>query len=160
MPPVITVDKTTDESYIKSVFLNPSIYQSMKDDSCPAEPSMLAGTDIKAVPGFFLRALVNGIPAGVWWLIWKGDKLEAHTALLENCRGRDAIQATRKAMEWVWENTQARSISSYAWSDSPAVTWFCRAIGMSPDETKLWPCTRNGHEVTITYFSINRPEGV
>jgi hypothetical protein len=155
---VITVEQTKDESYIKSVFLNPAIYQDMKDDSCPESPTMLAGVDLRAIPGFFLRALVDGVPAGVWWLIWKGDKVEAHTALLDNCRGRDAIRATKKAIEWVWANTGATAITSYAWSDSPAVHWFCRAVGMSPTEKKAWHATRNGHAVDITYFNINRPK--
>lgn len=157
VPHVITVDQTKDESYIKSVFLNPAIYQDMKDDSCPAEPSLLAGVDIKSVPGFFLRALVDGKPAGVWWLIWKGDTVEAHTALLGECRGRRAIAATKLAIEWVWKNTGARAITSYAWSDSPSVAWFCRAVGMLPTETRPWPSTRSGHAVDITYFNINRP---
>jgi hypothetical protein len=156
----ITVDQTTDESYIKSVFLNPAIYQSMKDDSCPESPAMLADRDIKSIPGFFLRALVDGVPAGVWWLIWKDDKLEAHTALLGNCRGRDAIRATRLAIEWVWKNTGANAITSYAWSDAPAVSWFCRAVGMLPTESRPWNATRNGLSVDILYFSINRPEGI
>lgn len=155
MTRTITVDKTTDESYIKSVFLNPAIYQDMKDDSCP-ELAALAGADIMGVPGFFLRALVDGVPAGVWWLIWKGDTVEAHTALLDNCRGRTAIRATRLAMEWVWRNTGAKAITSYAWSDCPAVSWFCRAVGMGEDRTEHWPATRNGHAVDITYFKIRR----
>lgn len=158
MTHAITVDQTKDESYIKSVFLNPTIYQDMKDDSCPAEPALLAGVDIKAVPGFFLRALVDGKPAGVWWLIWKGDSVEAHTALLDNCRGRSAIRATKLAIEWVWRNTGAHAVTSYAWSDAPAVAWFCRAVGMSPTDTKLWHATRSGHPVDITYFNINRPK--
>ena len=158
MTPVITVEKTTDESYIKSVFLNPAIYSQMKDDSCPTEPAILAPVDIKAIPGFFLRCLVDGVPAGVWWLIWKGDTVEAHTALLPSCRGRNAIRATRMAIEWVWANTGAKAITSYAWSDSPAVAWFCRAVGMAEDRTEKWPATRNGAPVDITYFNINRPE--
>lgn len=158
MSPRITVEQTKDEFYIKSVFLNPTIYSQMKDDSCPVSPMILQGVDIKAIPGFFLRALVDGKPAGVWWLIWKGDSVEAHTALLENCRGRDAIEATKRAIAWVWNNTQAKAITSYAWSDSPAVNWFCRAVGMKAGETKAWPNTRNGRAVDITYFAINRPK--
>lgn len=158
MTPTITVEQTADESYIKSVLLSPSIYAQMKDDSCPVEPAVLGGVDIRAIPGFFLKAIVDGAPAGLWWLIWKGDTVEAHTALLENCRGRTAIRATKAAIEWVFGNTMARAITSYAWSDSPAVAWFCRAVGMSPDRTEPWPATRQGRPVTITHFSIQRPE--
>lgn len=158
MTPVITVEPTTDELYIKSVFLNPTIYAEMKDDSCPAEPTVLSATDIKSIPGVFLRVLLGGNPVGVFWLIWKGTVLEAHTALLPACRGRRAIDATRAAMRWVWEHTKASAVTSYAWSDSPAVDWFCRAVGMEETETKPWHATRNGHSVDITHFNINRPK--
>lgn len=158
MTPTITVEQTTDESYIKSVLLSPSIYAQMKDDSCPVEPAVLGGHDIKSIPGFFLRADVDGVPAGLWWLIWVGDTVEAHTALLENCRGRTAIRATKAAIEWVFTHTGAKAITSYAWSDSPAVAWFCRAVGMSADRTEPWPATRGGNAVTITHFSIQRQE--
>lgn len=151
---MITVEQTTDEAYIKSVFLNPTIYAQMKDDSCPSDPVMLAGVDIKSIPGFFLKAMVDGVPSGVWWLIWKGDKVEAHTALLENCRGRAAIEATKLAIKWVFEHTQASAIRSYAWSDSPAIKWFCRSVGMKLDVVEPWPATRNGKTVDISYFEI------
>jgi hypothetical protein len=153
----ITVEPTTDEQYIKSVFLNPTIYSQMSDDSCPSQPSDLAGANIMAIPGFFLRAMIDGVPAGVWWLIWKeGDRVEAHTALTDICRGRAAIEATKKAIQWVFENTDAEAITSYAWSDAPAVAWFCRAVGMSKSETKPWPNTRKSKPVEITYYSVNR----
>jgi hypothetical protein len=157
---MITVEPTTDETYIKSVFLNPKIYAEMKDDASPLDPDSLADRDIMAIPGFFLRALVDGEPAGVWWLIWKGDVVEAHTALLDNCRGARAVKATRVAIRWVFENTGARAIASYAWSDAPAVSWFCRAVGMSPGERAPWPATRNGRAVDIQWFNINREEAL
>ncbi len=161
MSPVITVDLTTDELYIQSVFLNPTIYDDMRDDSCPVDSDACIHMmpAMKSIPGFFLRALVDGVPAGCWWLMWKGDKVEAHTALLENCRGRRAIVATRAAIRWVFENTSAKAITSYAWSDSPAVAWFCRAVGMHETSTAPWPATRRGKAVDIMYFEIAR-EGV
>lgn len=155
---MITVEPTTNELYIQSVFLNPSIYADMRDDSAPTDPTELISLmpSMTSIPGFFLRAFVDGIPAGCWWLIWKGDKVEAHTALMANCRGKRAIQATRMAIQWVFDNTKASAITSYAWSDSPAVAWFCRAVGMSQRETKPWPTTRSGKPVDITYFEIGR----
>lgn len=156
MKPVITIERTTDEPYIKSVFLDPTIYASMKDDSCPESPMILAAVDIKAIPGFFLRVLVDSVPCGCFWLIWRGSSLEGHTALLSRARGRIAVDATLAAIRWVFGNTDADKITSYAWSDSPAVAWFCRAVGMSPTRTERWPNTRDGKPVGITYFEIGR----
>lgn len=158
MIPEITVEPTQDELYIKSVFLNPTIYADMKDDSCPSEPTMLGGVDLKAIPGFFLRVLMGNKAVGCFWLIWKGENVEAHTALLPACRGRNAIRATRQAIAWVFEHTGAKAITSYAWSDSPAVAWFCRAVGMVETHSEPWPSTRGGKSVDISYFKINRPK--
>lgn len=155
----ITVEPTTNEPFIKSVFLNPTIYAEMKDDSCPSEPTMLSGVDIRAIPGFFLRVLVDGIAGGVFWFIWKGDSVEVHTALLENCRGSRAIRAARLARDWVFGNTSAKAVTSYAWSDAPAVAWFCRAMGMKRTRTEPWPATRGGKAVEMGYYTLNR-EGI
>jgi hypothetical protein len=153
---MITVEPTTDIAYIKNVLFNPTIYKDMKDDSCPENPAELMDRDLMSKPGIFLKVMVDGIAAGCFWLIWKGALLEAHTALLENCRGKKAIVAARKAQKWVFSNTIAESVTSFAWSDSPAVAWFCRAVGMKPGTTERWPNTRNGQSVDITHYSINR----
>lgn len=152
----ITIERTIDETYIKSVLLNPSIYGAMCDDTSPKDPADLLGADIKAVPGFFLRALIDNVPCGVFWAIWKGNHIEAHTALLENCRGTRAIKATKAAFRWVFSNTDAAAVDSYAWSDCPSVKWFCRAVGLREGRTEKWPNTRKGKPVDITYFSIER----
>lgn len=156
----ITVEPTADEQYIKSVFLNPIIYDQMRDDSCPILGEDLATARIMDVPGFFLRVLMGGLSVGCFWLIKKGSGYEAHTALLPPCRGRSAVVAARKAIQWVFEHTGASEITSYAWSDSPAVRWFCRAAGLSERDTRPWPNTRGGNPVDITYYGISREEVV
>ncbi len=153
---MIVIEKTTDEQFIKSVFLNTTIYEGMKDDRCPGEPSILSGVDMKAIPGFILKATVDGVVAGCYWLIWKGRDLEAHTALLPHCRGAQAVAATRAALLWVFDNTSAVRVTSYAWSDSPAVKWFCRKVGMTELLTCSYPNTRKGQMVDVTYYSISR----
>jgi len=154
---MISVEPTADTDYIKSVFLNPSIYDSMRDDSCPSTPSDTTLGLESAPPGVFLKVKMDGNPCGVFWLRWiDGAKIEVHTALLEPCRGRRAIDAAKALMSWVWSNTVAVAIRSYAWSDAPVVSWFCRAVGMREQETVAWPNTRNGKPVAITYFEIER----
>ncbi len=155
---MIRVEPTTDESYILSVFLNPKVYAEMRDDSCPAQPGALHNRDIKSIPGFFLRVFVGETPAGVFWLVWKNAALEAHTALLENCRGRDAIRAARLAMRYVFSNTNVPAVSSYAWSDAPQVQWFCRAVGMRETGRISHPHTRSGHPVSVINYAISRQE--
>lgn len=153
---LISVEKTDDMDYVSLILCDSSMRKSMIDDSCQSDVSKIVDA-IKKMPGFFLSASVNNHKAGIWWLRWISDsEVEAHTALLPACRGRSAIIATKEAISWVFENTQATKISSYAFSDSPKVDWFCRAVGMSQSETKDWPNTRDGKPVKITYFTINK----
>lgn len=154
---MITIEKTTDDDYIKSVLFDPQISQSMRDDSVP-DPEKLRHVNILAIPSIFLKVLYNGVAAGLFWMIPKGDTFECHTALLPNCRGRCAIRAAIAAKDWIFNYTTAREITSYAWSDSPEVAWFCRAIGMRKLHTAPWPNTRNGKPVDITYYAIGRNE--
>ncbi len=153
---MITIKLTTDKSYIESIFLNPDITNQMRDDASKditAEQFMLG---LQILGGFYLKVIKDGVDAGLFWLRPLQDGLEAHTALLPSCRGKDAVKATRMAIKWVLDNTETPYISSYAFSDSPAISWFCRAVGMAPFKTEPWTSTRNGKPVDITYFKINR----
>lgn len=151
----IAIHPTTDYDYISQVFHNPTIYSQMIDDSCPKDPAQLIVAACQ-LPGFFLKALLNGQAVGLFWLMWRNGSLEAHTALLPECRGRNAIRMTKEALKWCFQNTETKEVRSYAWSDCPVVRWFCRSVGLVEEKTELWSNTRNGQPVNITYFSINR----
>lgn len=154
----IAVDITYDMTYVCSVLFQPEILAALKDDACDMPIDQMRNTVLHGLPGFFLKAQVDGEDAGLWWLVWRGNSVEAHTALLPNCRGACAIEATKQAIRWVFLHTEAQAIVSYSWGDSPAVKWFCRKVGMHQQETLPWHTTRNGEPVSITYFSINREE--
>ncbi len=153
---MISLKLTTDKEYIKSIFLNPDITNQMRDD---ASRDLTGGEFMlgyQILGGFCLKVIKDGADAGLFWLRPLHDGFEAHTALLPLCRGKDAVKAARMAIKWVLDNTETPYISSYAFSDSPSVSWFCRAVGMEPVKTESWSSTRNGKPVSITYFKINR----
>lgn len=154
---MLTIEPTTDSSYIQSVFTNLTIYSAMKDDACPACPDF-AFPALATLGGVFLKVMKDGADAGVFWFRPSGKNMEAHTALLQNCRGRDAIQAARMAVEWIFRNTDTSRITSYAWSDAPAVSWFCRKVGLTHTHVEPWRNTRNGQPVNMAYFQINRED--
>lgn len=153
---MIEIKLTTDMELVKSIFLHPTILERMSDDSVPKDISGVFMDGLRKVGGFYLKVIMDGAVCGLFWLRPTQEGLEAHTALLPSCRGKDAVKAARMAIKWVFDHTETPLISSYAWSDSPAVAWFCRAVGMSPFRTEPWPNTRNGKPVDITYFKINR----
>lgn len=147
---VIAFEPTTDVAFVRSVFLNPAITPGMVDDSVP-EPEKL---DFDGLPGIFVKALYDGLVAGCFWLLRHDDAIEVHTALLPDFHGKRAVQIGRALVPWIFEHTGAARITSYAWSDSPAVAWFCRMVGMKPTRTEPWPNTRHGRAVDITYYAI------
>lgn len=151
-----TVEQTFDKEYIKNVLLTPSILKEMSDDSVPQNIGdvMMLGLDI--IGGHFLKVTQDGEDAGAFWLVPTPNGLEAHTALLPNCRGKSAVSAGRQCIEWCFKNTDAQEITSYAFSDSPAVHWFCRILGLKAFLTEPWRHTRNGQQVNITRYRIQR----
>ena len=153
---MIYIKLTTDKVYIESIFMNPDITNQMRDDASKDLTGEHIMLGLEKLGGFFLKVIKDGTDAGLFWLRPLHDGFEAHTALLPSCRGKDAVKATRMAIAWVFEHTEIPYISSYAFSDSPSVSWFCRAVGMEPVKTEPWSSTRNGKPVDITYFKINR----
>jgi len=152
----ISIEQTLDEEYIHSMLTDPAIFESMRDDSCPKSPQEVLFPPLALMGGYFLKVINAGKECGLFWFRPVEGGLEAHTALLPSCRGRSAIMAGKMAVKWVFDNTGFSRITSYSWSDSPAIDWFCRQVGLTPFDTKPWPNTRNGNPVDVTYFQIQR----
>jgi RimJ/RimL family protein N-acetyltransferase len=87
----------------------------------------------------------------------EGDKLEAHTLMTKLCRGKSAIEAIKKARDWIFENTGFNEITSYAFTDSPQTSWIARVCGMVETGRRPHHTTRNGLPVDRINFSLLRP---
>lgn len=151
---MITIERTTDADYIKSVITNTSVYRDMVDDTAPLHPEIYHAPTAESLGGIFLKVICNGIDSGFFWLKPDGEGYEVHTALLPNCRGRNALLAGTKGILWTWLNTKARFLGSYVWSDAPHVAWFCKQMGFIAQSTKLWHNTRGHKPVYRTYFKL------
>lgn len=157
---MIKVQRTFDAHLIDAMIRLPYIWSEITDDSCPKDPGVL---DIP----FIARECINlsvvhenefGLqPLGVFVLIPKDPTtLEAHTMLSESCRGARAVEAGRKAIQWIWENTPYTTISSFTWSDRPQVAWYMRVLGFKKDKVEDWPNTRSGKQIQIYRYSISK----
>lgn len=157
----ISIEPTSDLEYVKSVFFAPNIYEHGCDDECLKYRASMETFDfINSVPGFFLKVLVDGISAGLFWGIWDGSAVDVHVALLPNCRGNKAVEAGKQFIRWVLSHTKAETIKAGVWSDSPTVSWLCRSVGMKPAKTIPWTNLRGGKPVDMTYFIFNRGEPI
>jgi hypothetical protein len=150
---MITIDRSYDVDLIDYIIRNPSIYASMSDDSCPSDPSRVTVESVIDTC-LFLLVKIDAVVSGCFMLEPNDKSYTAHTALLPNCRGRRAISAGRAMLKWVFGNTECREVTSYAFSDSPHVDWFARAVGLRVTGVADYPNTRNGKHVSVTNFSI------
>ena len=48
--------------------------------------------------------------AGVWVFHEHKDGMISHVEMKENCRGADAVEQCKKAIEWIFENTDTKVI--------------------------------------------------
>lgn len=150
---MITIDRSYDVDLIDSIIRNPSIYASMSDDSCPSDPSRVTVAGL--IDTFvFLLVKMDDVVSGCFMLEPHGTTYCAHTALLPVCRGRNAIKAGIEMLKYVFGRTDCKEVSSYAFSDSPHVDWFARAVGLHVTGVDDYPNTRNGKPVSVTNFSI------
>lgn len=151
---MISVEPTTDTQYMASVISDPKVYQETKDDSlAPESPAVDFGALMQAGV-VFLKAVRDGVNAGIFMFVPKERGIyEAHTILLPNCRGAAAIKAARAAVDWMFSHTLCREVRSYAFSDSPAVQWFAKAVGLHEISRQPHPATRNGNPVEMIYYA-------
>jgi len=154
---MLTVERTFDVALIDSIIRSPSIYADMCDDKCPKCPeSVSVCAMIDAL--IFLAVRMDSVPVGCFIFEPHETKFAVHTALLPSCRGRRAIEAGHKALDWVFNNTECKEVSSYAFSDSPHVAWFARMVGLNAIGVESYPNPRAGKPVTITKFLISKDQ--
>ncbi len=137
---MLMVHPTSDLEFIHRMIRHPDIYPSISDDKSPRNPNDLDAT------GY----LNNCISLEV-------DLDDAHTLMTKLGRGRIAIKSAKDGIKWVWDNTDCKEITSYAFSDAPYVSWFCRAVGMTETGIQHNYTTRNGLPVDRIDFSLLRP---
>jgi len=153
---MITIEPTDDNEYIRSVFLGPDNIKEMKDDSINDSAVHYMVEHFGLFGGFFLKVLVNGIASGLFWFRPVGDEYEGHAALEKNCRGKKAVIAGKKAVNYCFEKTGTKAVTSVFWSDNPAVGVFCKSLGMKFSHKEPWPNTRNGKPVEVIHFKTLR----
>lgn len=56
-------------------------------------------------------------------------RYDVHTNLLPECRGRDALDVARYAMDLVFSRTDAEELYTMVPANNPAAAWFTKAMG-------------------------------
>ena len=154
---MITIHPTDNMDFVSDVISNENIYEGMCDDSCPKNPLELNFSALSGNGNVFLEVDVNGKPGGLFFFMKKENNVyEVHTALLPNCRGKNAVDAGRMSAEWAFNNLPCNEIISYSLSDSPQVLIFAKIIGMEEVSRSMNAHTRHGVEVSKIMLSLKK----
>jgi len=153
---VITVTPTRDFAIINELANHPDIAPHIKDDSsdAPIDASVL---NHKA--NIFLLVRINGRPEGFAIFMGRGvSTYEMHSGITKGHRGATALEAARQALEWIFTNTEAEMVSTWAWSAARNVIMMARWLGFNEDMRVAWPNTVGGEKVDKIIFSMSLME--
>lgn len=153
----IEVRQTRDAKLIDSLVKDKDVWPGLVDDSCPGPDEI----DIASVVDkfIFLEVVSDGSASGVIIATKPNEDgvSEVHTILTATCRGRDAINAGKKAINWLFSNAECKRLESYCYSDSPHVYFFAKCCGFSCLRKRPHPVTRQGKPVDVFDLFLNNP---
>lgn len=152
---MVHVIQTLDLDYVADTLESPDVLPFVVDDSSPAMSHEQIVEGFHRIGGLFLAVLRGTERVGAFWFrLTEPATYEAHTMLLRSCRGRDAVEAGKAAIAWVFAHTDCTRIISHAFSDSPAVSWFCRKVGLTQYDRTKHSATRGGREVDFIRYHL------
>jgi RimJ/RimL family protein N-acetyltransferase len=103
----MSLDRVYDEELIRSTITHPQIYRHVIDDGSPPaaeyKPPMEGVIYVGAWDSDYLGLF------GLW--PQNSVTVECHVCLLPKARGPKALEAVKRLVQWVWENTQFRRIT-------------------------------------------------
>lgn len=146
---MISVHTTSDFSLLRQLIADDRIRAALGDDDTGKTPDL---NDFVPPGSKLYQVDDDERPVGVFVFRPRSDGVfEMHTIMSPACRGRKAIIAGQKAIASVKE-AGAKSLVSYAFSDSPASLWFAHQIGFESVGRSQYPHTRNGRSVEIVHL--------
>lgn len=153
---MVRVSRTYDPVLVDEMIHLPYIWKEITDDSCPKYPQNL---NLVYIIQFCVVIMVDfGVgPEGVFVFVPKSDtSCEAHTMLKDTCRGAKAVEAGRQAIQFIFDKTKFTEITSFTFSDRPQISWYMRVLGLKKTSEKEWPSTRDGKNVTVLNYAIQK----
>lgn len=128
---MITFRESHDPQEVDRLGRDPRIRPYMVHDGDPADVSF--GALFASHPDtFFLEASYDRTPCGGFLFV---DR-EVHTMLLPPLRGELAVEAGKKACDWLRENRGWGRMTSYCYSCHPQTLWFAKRVGFRRTETR------------------------
>ena len=82
--------------------------------------------------------------------------LDAHTAVLPELRGKQAVKAGKAAIDWVFNNTKYIKIVGATPSDNKLAMRFNRLIGLNREGVCKESIVRGGRLIDRIYYGVER----
>lgn len=150
---MITVLPTTDRGYVLSILTDPELYGAISDDTCPKDPQTLAEAFMSPHVRH-LQVLKDGEPVGLFSFVLDSSHFEMHTTLTEKCRGRSALDAGRKALQWALSQPECSKVKTNVLTDAPQALWYAHNLGFKEEglpESRM----RRGIPVGLVHLTLD-----
>ena len=155
----IRIEQTRDLKLVDQIVNDPKVYAGIADDKTPKRGELTMANIVQDPRNIILAVHGDEKLVGCFILLARGVGVyEVHTCLLPACRGRDALTAARRGMDYMFMRTDAGMLCSYSWSSAPAAGLFARLAGMVEDWKKPAATTVKKKPVDVTRYSISLHE--
>jgi len=126
----IEIYRTYDVDLVREILTEPSIYSAFTDDLSVPVDEFDPSPALSSEKVFFLVPYVDGKPSGVGiFHPINGVTYGCHFNILPEYRGSTAINSAKKAIEWMFSNTECLKLTAYAPLTAPWVADFLDRIG-------------------------------
>lgn len=147
------VDRSYNEKDIKSVITHPDIYPRLINENSPP-PDLW-----KPAKGRIYIVGYDAIPFGVLSANRKSDiQYIVHFQVIPEFRKTHAIKFAEKAVQWVWDNTEARKLVAEVPEFHPNVIKFADKVGFIVEGVNYKSCLKDGKLYDQIYLGLSKYE--
>ena len=149
------IERTFDSKLINYVLNHPRIRKHVNDDASDGVVYPVLDSI------YYLAAYENDIIAGMFVVFQlNGVTMDAHSAILPGFYGKKAIEAGKKAISWVFENTGALKINGSTPVCNRLALNFSEAIGFEREGINRKSFMLNGNLYDQVYFGLEREKWI
>ncbi len=101
------------------------------------------------------------VDGGCFFGFWHGyGRVECHTAFLPAARGRKALREGRKAIDYMFTQTNCFELVTKVPQDNPAADWYAKAMGFRVLFERRDAWVKNGVTHPIRYYALDMDDWI
>lgn len=160
VPSDLRVVPSRDWHYFDALLRQPGLYEKLTDDAT-GKCGIISLRDIVWNPKhhFLLVQSSDGsstLRHGCFvFLVTRFGVYDAHVILQESCRGKNAVEAAKRAFSWMFDNTDAFQITTFCPDWLKASRVIAYAAGMRKCFRREGMFEKNCRPAGATFYSLN-----